>query len=173
MTSTTLRKIQKLIGEKIPVVSLPERVEVPETPFEEQQRILREIDMQRRKEDPTYQGPFTNGNANPIKRKSVVHERPDTHASRYLLLIGHSGDHLGQFVHPDEARFAGVLSAADWRFARIFTAGLVMLPFAWRSRAKVQRHHWQFLILTGLLGNAIPRSFFRYPKHESPAPLPG
>ncbi|XQP83258.1 MAG: DEAD/DEAH box helicase [Candidatus Pollutiaquabacter aromativorans] len=53
-----LRKIQKLIGEKIPVVSLPERVEVPETPFEEQQRILREIDMQRRKEDPTYQGAF-------------------------------------------------------------------------------------------------------------------
>lgn len=43
---------------------------------------------------------------------------------------------------------------------RIFTAGLVMLPFAWRSRAKVQRHHWQFLILTGLLGNAIPSILF-------------
>jgi ATP-dependent RNA helicase RhlE len=53
-----LRKIQKLIGQKIPVEELPADVPVAETPFEEQQYILREIDMQRRKDDPDYQGAF-------------------------------------------------------------------------------------------------------------------
>jgi ATP-dependent RNA helicase RhlE len=52
------RKIEKLIGQKIPVAQLPGSVEVSETPFEEQQLILREIDMQRRKEDPEFKGAF-------------------------------------------------------------------------------------------------------------------
>src|SRR4029077_11146324 len=47
-----LKKIQKLIGQKIPVAELPEEVKVEETPFEEKQSILREIDMQRLREDP-------------------------------------------------------------------------------------------------------------------------
>ena len=53
-----LKKIQKLIGQKIPVEELPEEVEITETPFEERQAILREIDMQRLKEDPEYKGAF-------------------------------------------------------------------------------------------------------------------
>lgn len=53
-----LKKIQKLIGQKIPVVPIPEEVEITETPFEENQVIMREVDMQRRKEDPEYQGAF-------------------------------------------------------------------------------------------------------------------
>ena len=53
-----LKKIQKLIGQKIPVVDIPEDVEIVETPFEENQMILREIDDQRRKEDPEFKGAF-------------------------------------------------------------------------------------------------------------------
>ena len=53
-----LKKIQKLIGQKIPVLSMPDEIDQPVTPYEEQQVILREVDMQRRKEDPTYQGAF-------------------------------------------------------------------------------------------------------------------
>jgi ATP-dependent RNA helicase RhlE len=53
-----IKKIQKLIGQKIPVKELPKEVVVEETPFEEKQVILREIDSQRKKEDPDYQGAF-------------------------------------------------------------------------------------------------------------------
>jgi ATP-dependent RNA helicase RhlE len=53
-----LKKIQKLIGQKIPVSEIPDEVEVVDTPYEELQLILREIDMQKRKEDPRYQGAF-------------------------------------------------------------------------------------------------------------------
>jgi ATP-dependent RNA helicase RhlE len=53
-----LERIEKLIGEKIPVAELPVHMEVHETPFEERQVQLREIDMQRRKQDPDYKGAF-------------------------------------------------------------------------------------------------------------------
>jgi ATP-dependent RNA helicase RhlE len=53
-----LKKIQKLIGQKIPVKEIPNMIEIAETPFEEQQEMLREIDMQRRKEDPEFKGAF-------------------------------------------------------------------------------------------------------------------
>lgn len=53
-----LKKIQKLIGQKIPVLPIPAAVPVVETPAEELKAILREIDMQRRKEDPEYKGAF-------------------------------------------------------------------------------------------------------------------
>jgi len=53
-----LKKIQKLIGQKIPVEELPEEVEIVETPYEEKQEILREVDMQRRKDDPDFKGAF-------------------------------------------------------------------------------------------------------------------
>ena len=53
-----LKKIQKLIGQKIPVQIMPEHIEITETPYEERQAILREVDMQRRKDNPAYQGAF-------------------------------------------------------------------------------------------------------------------
>jgi ATP-dependent RNA helicase RhlE len=37
---------------------MPEAVEIPETPFEEKQEMLREIDEQRKKEDPNFKGAF-------------------------------------------------------------------------------------------------------------------
>lgn len=51
-------KIEKLIREKIPVRSLPPEVEVTETPMFEAKDMAREIDWQKKKEDPTFQGAF-------------------------------------------------------------------------------------------------------------------
>lgn len=51
-------KIEEIIRMEIPVTELPEEVEVFETPYEENQTILREVDMQRQSDDPTYQGAF-------------------------------------------------------------------------------------------------------------------
>lgn len=51
-------KIEQLIREKIPVRALPTHIEITETPFEESQDMAREIDWQKRKEDPTFQGAF-------------------------------------------------------------------------------------------------------------------
>jgi ATP-dependent RNA helicase RhlE len=53
-----LIKIQKLIGQKIPVKDIPAEVEIAETPFEEKQMQLREIDNQRKKDDPEFTGAF-------------------------------------------------------------------------------------------------------------------
>ena len=51
-------KIEKLIREKIPVKPLPPNVEVAETPAAEAKEMAMEIDWQKRKEDPTFQGAF-------------------------------------------------------------------------------------------------------------------
>ncbi|TAE31660.1 MAG: DEAD/DEAH box helicase [Cytophagales bacterium] len=53
-----IKKIEKIIRMTIPRENLPGSVAVVETPFDEQQAMLREIDEQRRKEDPTFQGAF-------------------------------------------------------------------------------------------------------------------
>jgi ATP-dependent RNA helicase RhlE len=53
-----VRKIEDIIREKIPVKTLPPEVEIAETPFSEAQDIAREIDWQKKKEDPTFQGAF-------------------------------------------------------------------------------------------------------------------
>lgn len=51
-------KIEKLIREKIPVKALPSAVEVPETPAVEAKEMAKEIDWQKKKEDPSFQGAF-------------------------------------------------------------------------------------------------------------------
>lgn len=53
-----LAKIEKLIKQKIKEVSLTKGVFVEETPYEEKQQMLREIDMQKRKENPDFKGAF-------------------------------------------------------------------------------------------------------------------
>jgi ATP-dependent RNA helicase RhlE len=53
-----IQKIEKLIREHIPVKLLPADVEISETPFEEAQEIAREIDRQKRREDPEFKGAF-------------------------------------------------------------------------------------------------------------------
>ncbi len=53
-----VRKIEKLIRQQIPVAGIPEQVFIEETPYEERQAIAREIDMQKRKENPEFKGAF-------------------------------------------------------------------------------------------------------------------
>ena len=53
-----IEKIEKLIRQSIPVESLPEGVFVEKTPFEERQAIAREIDNQKKKDNPDYKGAF-------------------------------------------------------------------------------------------------------------------
>lgn len=53
-----LKKIEALIRQKLPLRKIPSAIEVAETSFEEKQEMAREIDMQRRREDPDYQGAF-------------------------------------------------------------------------------------------------------------------
>jgi ATP-dependent RNA helicase RhlE len=53
-----IQKIEELIREKIPVKKLPPEVEVTDTPFMEAQELAREIDQQRRRDDPTFRGAF-------------------------------------------------------------------------------------------------------------------
>ncbi|HEY3403494.1 MAG TPA: DEAD/DEAH box helicase [Ohtaekwangia sp.] len=53
-----IEKIEKLIREKITVRSLPENVEVTNTPFAEKQEMAKAIDDQKRREDPEFKGAF-------------------------------------------------------------------------------------------------------------------
>ncbi|MGK9124864.1 DEAD/DEAH box helicase [Olivibacter sp. SA151] len=53
-----ITKIEKLIRQQIPVSELPAEVLIEKTPFEEKQAQAREIDMQKRKENPEFKGAF-------------------------------------------------------------------------------------------------------------------
>ena len=53
-----LKKIEELIRMPLPLLELPEKVVVIETEFEEKQEYLREIDRQRKLDDPDYKGAF-------------------------------------------------------------------------------------------------------------------
>lgn len=53
-----VNKIEELIREPIPERQIPAEVETFETPFEERQEMLRELDKLRRKDDPTFKGAF-------------------------------------------------------------------------------------------------------------------
>jgi ATP-dependent RNA helicase RhlE len=53
-----IAKIEKIIRERIPVKKLPADVAIEETSFEEQQAMAREIDTQKRREDPEFRGAF-------------------------------------------------------------------------------------------------------------------
>lgn len=53
-----LEKIETLIRKEIPVLEIPEGVTIVETEFEEKQKHLREIDRQRKIDDPNFKGAF-------------------------------------------------------------------------------------------------------------------
>jgi ATP-dependent RNA helicase RhlE len=53
-----ITKIEDIIRTQIPHKDLPEEIEITETPFDEQQIMLRVVDEQRKKVDPTFQGAF-------------------------------------------------------------------------------------------------------------------
>ncbi len=53
-----VHQIEQLIRQSIPVAPLPSQVFVEETPFQERQDMAREIDRQKRKENPDFKGAF-------------------------------------------------------------------------------------------------------------------
>ncbi len=53
-----IRRIEKIIREKIPVKKIPATVKITETSFEEKQEMAREIDKQKRKDNPDFKGAF-------------------------------------------------------------------------------------------------------------------
>lgn len=53
-----IKKIERLIREQIPVKRIPQAVEITETPFEEAQATAKEIDRQKRRENPEFKGAF-------------------------------------------------------------------------------------------------------------------
>lgn len=79
-----INKIEKLIRQQIPEELFPQGVFIEETPFEERQAIAREIDTQKRKENPDFKGAFhekkkqfPSGNKK-VKKKSNRH-KPKLH----------------------------------------------------------------------------------------------
>ncbi len=71
-----LRRIEKLIRMEIPVIEIPALVEIEDTGFEENQKQLREIDRQRKIDDPTFQGAFHEKKRRPEPRKIKSPEKP-------------------------------------------------------------------------------------------------
>ncbi|GGC52436.1 DEAD/DEAH box helicase [Pedobacter quisquiliarum] len=53
-----IKQIEKLIRQTIPVMPIPAEVFIEETPYEERQAMAREIDAQKRKDDPDFKGAF-------------------------------------------------------------------------------------------------------------------
>lgn len=53
-----INNIQKLIRQKVDRVKIPSAVQIEKTTLEESQEIAREIDFQKRKEDPNFKGAF-------------------------------------------------------------------------------------------------------------------
>ncbi|WP_448519103.1 DEAD/DEAH box helicase [Rhodoflexus sp.] len=67
-----IEKIQKLIRQSIPVMPLPEAVKIEATGFEEAQEMAREIDRQKRRENPDFKGAFhEKKNKPPVARKAT------------------------------------------------------------------------------------------------------
>jgi ATP-dependent RNA helicase RhlE len=64
-------KIQEIIRMKLTADIIPKEVEIPKTPFEEQQGYEREIDDQKKKEDPDFMGGFHDKKARP-KSKPIA-----------------------------------------------------------------------------------------------------
>ncbi|MEI6816740.1 MAG: DEAD/DEAH box helicase [Bacteroidota bacterium] len=63
-----ITKIEKLIKKKIPIVDVPMEIKFEETPFEEKQLIAKDIDNQKRREDPDFKGAF---HEKKIKKKPI------------------------------------------------------------------------------------------------------
>lgn len=64
-----VRKIEKVIAQRIPRAFWPMDVEITKTPFDERQDILREIDDQKRKENPDFKGAFHEKKERPPAKK--------------------------------------------------------------------------------------------------------
>jgi ATP-dependent RNA helicase RhlE len=65
-------KIEKVIGQKIPVLELPDAIEIAKTTIEERQEQAMEVDRQKRKEDPNFKGAFHDKKKPQSRKKKFV-----------------------------------------------------------------------------------------------------
>ncbi len=77
-----MARIEDKIRMLVPISDLPEAVEVTETPFDENQKMEREIDVQKRKEDPTYKGAFHDKKSYVAKIKNKKSKRPKSFSGK-------------------------------------------------------------------------------------------
>jgi ATP-dependent RNA helicase RhlE len=81
-----LKRIETLIRMKIKELQIPEILVAKETPYEEQQEILKKLDDQKKRADPDFKGAFHEkkgiaGTKSPLKKstgKSVSAKKPAT-----------------------------------------------------------------------------------------------
>ncbi|MBC8052699.1 MAG: DEAD/DEAH box helicase [Sphingobacteriaceae bacterium] len=74
-----IQKIEKLIRQQIPIQNIPEGVFIEETPYEERQQIAKDIDNQKRKENPDFKGAFhEKKNAKAIAQKVAKSKKPES-----------------------------------------------------------------------------------------------
>ncbi|SEK95130.1 ATP-dependent RNA helicase RhlE [Olivibacter domesticus] len=81
-----INKIEKLIRQKIPVLDIPEQVVIEKTTYEEQQVIAKEIDLQKRKENPEFKGAFHEkkmANLKTNKTKKEITKKYNTKSKRF------------------------------------------------------------------------------------------
>jgi ATP-dependent RNA helicase RhlE len=79
-----IKKIEKIIRMEIPREEIPVEVEIAETPFDEKQAYLREVDDQRKKDDPTFKGAFhEKNNKKPEVKKGKSSSTAATKKSNY------------------------------------------------------------------------------------------
>ncbi|WP_194975557.1 DEAD/DEAH box helicase [Aquiflexum lacus] len=68
-------KIEEIIRMEVPTVQIPSEVTVTPTPFEEQQGYAREIDSQKKKENPDFKGGFHEKRARPKPNPNKVEKK--------------------------------------------------------------------------------------------------
>ncbi|WP_419701793.1 DEAD/DEAH box helicase [Mucilaginibacter sp. NFX135] len=78
-----LKKIEKLIKQSIPVSAIPDDVFLEETGYDERQEQNKEIDMQKRREDPDFKGAF--------HEKKTLNQRKKFDATRDKARYGKVG----------------------------------------------------------------------------------
>lgn len=68
-------RIEEIIRMKVPEAEIPEEVDIAPTPFIEKQGYDREIDYQKRKEDPDFKGSFHDKKAKPKPKPKVLEKK--------------------------------------------------------------------------------------------------
>ncbi|MDI9865462.1 DEAD/DEAH box helicase [Flectobacillus sp. DC10W] len=86
-----VKKIEKIIKMQIPRYELPEGLTIEQTPFIENQEMLREIDAQRKKEDPTFKGAFHE------KKDIKVKSKEKQERQKKNIVAGGKGPKNGSF----------------------------------------------------------------------------
>jgi len=75
-------KIEEIIRMEVPTVQIPSEVPVTPTPFEEQQGYARELDGQKRKENPDFKGGFHEKRARPKPNPNKVEKKRGNNNSK-------------------------------------------------------------------------------------------